>query len=378
MSEASRLVEQGIAAARADRKEEAEELLNRAVAIDPENEQAWLWLSVVVEGIEPRRHCLRKVIQINPANPFARSGLRFLSHLREGHEYMAARAPWMATVESEEDRATPAKVPPRRCPQCGAINPGWAYICDGCTALLEPADAAEAARRQVARASQPPPSLLRPWASAMVLDGTSAFAPEVDLASPLRAVLSIALGTLALNVLRMAGTATILSFFATRRPPRLLADLGTAFLSDQASLTAGALLAWVLLAVATHAMAHSMGGLGSWRIHSYLVAVAVSAWMPVAGIVGLVWWLAALLIPGVSVELLAALAGGLLFFYALTLVTQAIHTTHGLQPMQEVTGVGLLLVVSTVAYAGLTAVSPAALRGPLASLVEVLFLPLWP
>jgi hypothetical protein len=72
------MVREGISAYRSGRKEEARALLLRAVEIDQYNEQAWLWLSAVVETPEEQRTCLENVLTINPANDRARQGIALL------------------------------------------------------------------------------------------------------------------------------------------------------------------------------------------------------------------------------------------------------------------------------------------------------------
>lgn len=69
------MVREGISAYRSGRKDEAQALLLRAVEIDQFNEQAWLWLSAVVETPEEQRTCLENVLTINPTNERARQGL---------------------------------------------------------------------------------------------------------------------------------------------------------------------------------------------------------------------------------------------------------------------------------------------------------------
>lgn len=72
------MVREGVSAYRAGRKEEARTLLMRAVEIDQYNEQAWLWLSAVVESVDEQRTCLENVITINPNNERAKQGLSVL------------------------------------------------------------------------------------------------------------------------------------------------------------------------------------------------------------------------------------------------------------------------------------------------------------
>ncbi|GAB4203204.1 MAG: hypothetical protein OHK0022_27120 [Roseiflexaceae bacterium] len=90
------LLEQGIAAVRAGRREEARDILTRLVQIDERNEQAWLWLSGVLDDPEDVRVCLENVLDLNPANPQAQQGLKWLES-RYGPR-LAAPAPQPAPV----------------------------------------------------------------------------------------------------------------------------------------------------------------------------------------------------------------------------------------------------------------------------------------
>jgi hypothetical protein len=77
--QAKQWLSQGIAAARAGDAERARELLLQAVDADEYSEQAWLWLSSVVESDADREVCLENVLAINPDNNLAKAGL---VHLR--------------------------------------------------------------------------------------------------------------------------------------------------------------------------------------------------------------------------------------------------------------------------------------------------------
>ncbi|HEX2905825.1 MAG TPA: hypothetical protein VHO69_03125 [Phototrophicaceae bacterium] len=72
------MVREGISAYRAGKKEEARTFLLKAVEIDEHNEQAWLWLSAVVDSPDEQQICLENVLAINPNNERARQGLQFL------------------------------------------------------------------------------------------------------------------------------------------------------------------------------------------------------------------------------------------------------------------------------------------------------------
>jgi hypothetical protein len=76
--EAARLFERGVAAARGGQRRIAASLLSRAVQFDPRHEQAWLWLSGVIDDPNEIAFCLRSVLNINPGNDRARQGLAWL------------------------------------------------------------------------------------------------------------------------------------------------------------------------------------------------------------------------------------------------------------------------------------------------------------
>lgn len=370
--EAYELLERGIAAARAERKEEAEELLRQALALNPHSEWAWLWLSAVVEGIEAQRECLQNVIRINPSNPFARSGLSFLGHLREGYEYLAARAPWVAGLE--DDRVPIDRLPAQQCPRCRQRNPGWAYICNRCGAPLQPMDVRKAVQQELR--GSPHPSLARSWVGAAILDPDLAFAPEIALASPLRSVMSIALGAIALTLARWMGTLLLALFSPAGLTFHMVNLLAVKFLNDLVYLLAGALVAWLGLGIITESIARSRGGVAPARVHYYLVAVAVSGWMPIAGALIVIGWVVPFLIPQIPPTWALAGVGGLLFLYAAALLIQAIRTAHRLQPGRESALIGLFLLAFVALYALLTATAPPAWREVLISAMRLILLPM--
>jgi hypothetical protein len=80
-SHVSRLLSQGIAAAKAKQRRQAREYLMKVVELDEGNEQAWLWLSGVVDALEDQKVCLENVLAINPQNAHARAGLQWLEKL---------------------------------------------------------------------------------------------------------------------------------------------------------------------------------------------------------------------------------------------------------------------------------------------------------
>lgn len=77
-TEAQRLYQRGLAAARGGQKRVAAGLLTRSVRLDPQNELAWLWLSGVLEDPRQQAFCLQSVLKLNPQNPHALRGMRVL------------------------------------------------------------------------------------------------------------------------------------------------------------------------------------------------------------------------------------------------------------------------------------------------------------
>ncbi len=366
------LVERGVAAARAERFEEAEGLLRQAVALDPENERAWLWLSAVVEGIEAQRECLQQVLKINPSNSFARTGLAFLSHLREGYEYLAARAPWMAGVE---DTRTPLeRLPAQRCPRCHHRNPGWAYICSHCSTPLQQTDVKAIFRQELRRPAQP--SLVRTWAGAAILDPEIAFASEMVLASPMRSFVVITMGAIALTLARWMGTLGLASLSSRSLPLALFNQLSLRFIFDLVGLLIGAFLLWIGLGAITEGIARSRGGAAPSRVHYYLIAVAISSWMSIAGVLILVAWLAMYLLPQIPQKWFLAGLSGMLFLYAVMLVVQAVRTAHRLRPGSEAFSIGFIMLAAVGLYGLLTAIAPPALQNILLTVIRVVMLPM--
>jgi hypothetical protein len=72
------MVRSAVEAIRAGKKADARTLLERALELDEYNEEAWLWLSSVVDSVEEQRTCLDNVLVINPTNAKARAGLKAL------------------------------------------------------------------------------------------------------------------------------------------------------------------------------------------------------------------------------------------------------------------------------------------------------------
>jgi tetratricopeptide (TPR) repeat protein len=72
------MLTEGIAAAKAGKRAEAQEWLVTLLQIDRYNEQGWLWLSGAADNDQDRLDCIQEVLKINPDNTFARRGLAAL------------------------------------------------------------------------------------------------------------------------------------------------------------------------------------------------------------------------------------------------------------------------------------------------------------
>jgi tetratricopeptide (TPR) repeat protein len=73
--QAERLYERGVAAARGGQRTVAAGLLRQAVRLNPQHEQAWLWLGGVLDDPRDIAFCLRAALSINPENRRAELGL---------------------------------------------------------------------------------------------------------------------------------------------------------------------------------------------------------------------------------------------------------------------------------------------------------------
>src|SRR5438876_1127600 len=77
-SEIERLMREGQAAAKRGDKAMARTLLTQLLELEPNNEQAWMWLSGAVSDLTEQQTCLENVLIINPNNAQARKGLEYI------------------------------------------------------------------------------------------------------------------------------------------------------------------------------------------------------------------------------------------------------------------------------------------------------------
>jgi hypothetical protein len=101
----------GIAAAREGRRAEARALLTRVLQTNSRSEQAWLWMSAVVETDTERQACLEQVLAINPHNQTAQLGL---DKIKAGNSAESSQAPYLPIFRPDipQNRAPTAADPP--------------------------------------------------------------------------------------------------------------------------------------------------------------------------------------------------------------------------------------------------------------------------
>jgi hypothetical protein len=99
------MIREGINAYRAGKKDEARTLLLKAVELDEQNEQAWMWLSAVVDTVEDQKTCLENALTINPNNEKARQGLRMLSEKAAGSAAVTAPSSPQSPAPASDDDA---------------------------------------------------------------------------------------------------------------------------------------------------------------------------------------------------------------------------------------------------------------------------------
>jgi tetratricopeptide (TPR) repeat protein len=150
------LLKQGINAVLTGRHDQARLLLSQVVEADEHNEQAWLWLSGVVEDPEEIRTCLENVLHLNPNNVKAQQGLAWVEQqygARPATNVAPTTLPSEQAVQAVESTIALAELEHKpdpspvlavadldpigdSCPYCGAAAPTEAKRCPSCGKTL--------------------------------------------------------------------------------------------------------------------------------------------------------------------------------------------------------------------------------------------------
>ena len=64
-----------ISAFKSGNKVAAQQILSELVKTEPNNENAWLWLSACLTNVEHKKYCLNKALTINPDNQNTKKAL---------------------------------------------------------------------------------------------------------------------------------------------------------------------------------------------------------------------------------------------------------------------------------------------------------------
>lgn len=119
---------QGIAAAKAGQKEQARQLLQQSLRLDPNSEAGWLWLMSVARDQREKLICLYKLLEVNPDSE---KGLESLQALNLSREQLAEQigvkpaAPAPQPFQRAAPTAQPAPPPTATAKQpAGAQTPG--------------------------------------------------------------------------------------------------------------------------------------------------------------------------------------------------------------------------------------------------------------
>ncbi len=123
------MVREGINAFKAGRKDEARALLLKATELDQYNEQAWLWLSGLMDTPDDQRTCLENVLAINPNNERASQGLSYLTGQTSSGNPSPFAAPSAGAPPSAPSPSAPTSVewgapePPAWAPAPARVEP---------------------------------------------------------------------------------------------------------------------------------------------------------------------------------------------------------------------------------------------------------------
>ena len=279
------LLQKGIEAARADDLERAREYFIRVIELDQYNEKAWLWLSSVAEREVDKLVCLENVLAINPDNTYASAQLQHLSRklADSDEESLLPRLAYERPVAKKKRAESP---PPARriCPRCGYSNPGWAYLCDKCGANLRAVDLRTSVG-PVARERKPLfATLFESWGGVITFDRLFAYLPEVEIASWGRTLTAFFVAILFAVLWQAIVTLSYRLLIGQR------VSWGAVRLTILPALTTTAAtfavwsLPYLLIAPLTWGLGRLLGGRGSFKVHAHLVAIAVTGWLVLGGL----------------------------------------------------------------------------------------------
>jgi hypothetical protein len=117
-----KLIQEAATALKAGRKDDARRALDQAIALDDHSEQAWLWMSGVIDNDEEQEICLENVLAINPTNQKAQKGLDAIRAKRSASAAKPA-APFVGPRGESSPSPNPTPTPASAPSPTG--NPDW-------------------------------------------------------------------------------------------------------------------------------------------------------------------------------------------------------------------------------------------------------------
>jgi len=355
------LLERGIAAARAGEDRRARDNLITVIELDQRNEQAWLWLSSVVESTADKIVCLENVLFINPNNAHATAGLRKLRQQPTDEAASRSMFPRLGSPQESGKKArktaagAPVVVTERVCPRCGFRNPGWAYLCDRCGADLQPFDVREAIGRGSTPRGRSFITLVEAWLAAFIMHRQWAFLPELELASWGRSLAALVMAAFFAVAWRAFTTVVLQLWISGSGLGGSIIARALSYASETMRLALLLALADLPIALLTWSGARLAGGRQRFKTHAHLTTVAFSAWIVLIALVASLLTLAphvvgnGRLLTEAGPIVLGAVAG----LMGIVWLTQVVRTAHRLPPASALLIALMVMAVSSVVLLGL-------------------------
>ncbi len=165
-------LQQAIAAIKSGDKATGKRLLIEALKTDSHNENAWLWMTKVVNSDKERIKCLENALRINPDNEIARRGMNLLQRKSTSASKQIKERKTAFRFETSKSLSLSSGVKAtKQCPYCAETIKVGAKICRFCGRDLEtrrPPQSIVANQPQTPIVQSPPKRLWSPGAAAVL------------------------------------------------------------------------------------------------------------------------------------------------------------------------------------------------------------------